>query len=272
MRLIDVGRPFQGLQGGAKSPALLAALLAILSVSLAAQDLHPADYPQADIEYGLRIYAAQCSTCHLPTGDGIAGVNLRSGKFRNPVARDQDLARIITSGIPQTAMPPFKLDAAEVSGVIAYLRNMNTFDPASVKAGDARRGQAIFDGKGRCATCHRVNGRGPRSAPDLSDVGAVRGAGSLQRSLVDPSSQMMPINRPVRAVTKDGKVVTGRRLNEDTYSVQLIDEQEHLLSLTKADLKEYTILKTSPMPSFKDTLSADELSDVITYLLSLKGL
>jgi putative heme-binding domain-containing protein len=261
MRLIDVVRP-----------ALLSALFGALSISLAAQDLHPADYPQADIEYGSRIYAAQCATCHLPTGDGIAGVNLRSGKFKNPVSRDQDLARIITTGIPQTAMPPFKFDAGEVSGVIAYLRNMNTFDPASVKPGDARHGQALFEGKGRCATCHRVNGKGPRSAPDLSDVGSVRSAGSLQRSLLDPSSQMMPINRPVRAVTRDGKIINGRRLNEDTYTVQVIDDQEHLLSLTKADLREYTILKASPMPSFKDTLSPDELGDVVAYLLSLKGL
>src|SRR5215470_19675364 len=105
MRVIDVG---------------FVALLAASSVSLAAQDLHPGDYPKADIEYGSRIYAAQCSTCHQPTGDGIAGVNLRSGKFRNNVSRDQDLARIITSGIPQTAMPPFKFDAGEVSGIIAY--------------------------------------------------------------------------------------------------------------------------------------------------------
>jgi putative heme-binding domain-containing protein len=261
MRLIDVVRP-----------ALLSALLGALSVPIAAQDLHPADYPQPDIEYGSRIYAAQCATCHLPTGDGIAGVNLRSGKFKNAVSRDQDLARIITTGIPQTAMPPFKFDAGEVSGVIAYLRNMNTFDPASVKPGDARHGQTLFEGKGRCATCHRVNGKGPRSAPDLSDVGAVRSAGSLQRSLVDPSSQMMPINRPVRAMTRDGKVINGRRLNEDTYTVQVIDDQERLLSLTKADLREYTILKTSPMPSFKDTFSADELADVVAYLLSLKGL
>jgi putative heme-binding domain-containing protein len=261
MRLIDVVRP-----------ALLLALLGALSISLAGQDLHPADYPQADIEYGSRIYAAQCATCHQAAGDGIAGVNLRSRKFRNNVSSDQDLAQIIRNGIPKTAMPPFKFDAAEVSGVIAYLRNMNTFDPGSVKPGDARRGQAVFEDKGRCATCHRVNGKGPRSAPDLSDVGSVRSAGSLQRSLLDPSSQMMPINRPVRAVTKDGKIINGRRLNEDTYTVQVVDDQERLVSLTKADLREYTILKTSPMPSFKDTLSAGELGDVVAYLLSLKGL
>ena len=88
-------------------------------------------------------------------------------------------------------------------------------------------------------------------APDLSDIGATRSAGSLLRSLTDPASQMMPINRPVRAVTRDGKVINGRRLNEDTYTVQLLDDQERLVSLVKADLREYTILTASPMPSYR---------------------
>ena len=48
---------------------------------------------------------------------------------------------------------------------------------------------------------------------------------------------MLPINRPVRAVTQDGRTIRGRRLNEDTYTVQLIDEQERLVSLVKADLQ-----------------------------------
>jgi len=98
-----------------------------------------------------------------------------------------------------------------------------------------------------------------------------RSAASLQRTLVDPSSQMMPINRPVRAVTRDGTVINGRRLNEDTYSVQLIDDHERLVSLMKADLREFKILTTSPMPSYKDVFSGDELADLLAYLLSLKG-
>ena len=82
---------------------------------------------------------------------------------------------------------------------------------------------------------------------------------------------MLPANRTVRAVTKDGKVINGRRLNEDTYTVQLIDEQEHLVSLTKADLREFAVLKSTPMPSYKDKLSAQDLADLEAYLLSLKG-
>ena len=231
---------------------------------------HPDEYAPADIAYGARLYDAQCTTCHGATGDGISGVDLRSGKFRN-AATDQDLSRVITNGIQGTAMQAFKFDTSELAGIVAYLRNMNSFDRGSVKAGDAGRGRMAFDGKGGCARCHRVGAQGSRVAPDLSDIGATRSAGSLLRSMTEPTGQMMPINRPVRAVTRDGKVINGRRLNEDTYTVQLLDDQEKLVSLTKADLREYAILTVSPMPSFKDRLTESELADVVAYLLSLKG-
>jgi putative heme-binding domain-containing protein len=259
----------------ARLPRLSAALfVAVLCASAAAAQgaaqTHPGDYAPPDIAYGSRLYDAQCTTCHGANGDGVGGVDLRSGRFRNAVT-DQDLVRVITTGIPGTGMQAFRLDPSEITGIIAYLRNMNTFDRGSVKAGDANRGRALVDGKGDCARCHRVGAQGSRVAPDLSDIGAVRSPGSLLRSLTDPSAQMMPINRPVRAVTTDGKVINGRRLNEDTYSVQLIDDQERLVSLIKADLREYTILTASPMPSYRDRLTPDEISDVVAYLLSLKG-
>jgi putative heme-binding domain-containing protein len=230
----------------------------------------PAVFAPADIAYGARLYDAQCTTCHGANGDGVGGVDLRSGKFRNG-GTDQDLIRVIMTGIPGTGMQAFKFDPAEITGVVAFLRNMNAFDRGSVKTGDASRGRTTFEGKGGCTRCHRVGTVGPRVAPDLSEIGATRSAGSLLRSLTDPTSQMMPINRPVRAVTKDGKVINGRRLNEDTYTVQLIDDQERLVSLFKADLREYTIQTVSPMPSFKDRLNDAELADLVAYLLSLKG-
>ena len=82
---------------------------------------------------------------------------------------------------------------------------------------------------------------------------------------------LSPINRPVRAVTRTGRVINGRRLNEDTYSVQLIDDQERLVSLPKAELREFTISTTSPMPSYQDRLSPEERAAVVAYLLTLKG-
>jgi putative heme-binding domain-containing protein len=242
-----------------------------LSVASAQSPVPPHDnlYASADIAYGATVYTAKCVACHGPQGDEIGGVNLRSGTFRNAVI-DRDLERFIRTG-STAGMPAFTLDAADMTGIIAYLRNMNAFDAATVKTGDEARGRAIVLGKGACTGCHRVDLDGSRVGPNLSDIGAVRSAGSLQRTLVDPTSQMMPINRPVRVVTKDGTVINGRRLNEDTYSLQIIDDHEMLHSLMKANLREFTISKTSPMPSYKGKLSDEEIGDVVAYLLSLKG-
>jgi putative heme-binding domain-containing protein len=228
-------------------------------------------YTSADIEAGSRLYANQCSMCHGPNGDGVSGIDLRRGTFRRSVS-DEDLAGVITRGIATTGMPSFTFQPSELTSVIAFIRA--GFDKAgtAVKVGSPARGLALFGGKGGCATCHRVNGVGPRTAPDLSDIGAVRTASNLQRSLLDPTAAMLPINRPVRAVTRDGRTIRGRRLNEDTYTVQLIDDQERLVSLVKADLRVWEVAKTSPMPAATMTLTAEDVADVLAYLLSLKGL
>jgi putative heme-binding domain-containing protein len=251
--------------------AFTAALAVVISIGAAHAQapLHDAQYADADIAYGASLYKEKCVTCHGTQGDAIGGVNLRSGTFRNAVI-DRDLERFIRAGSP-AGMPAFMLDSAEMAGIIAYLRNMNAFDAATVKAGDVARGRLVFNGKGACTMCHRVGATGSLAGPNLSDVGATRSAGSLQRSLLDPASQMMPINRPVRIVTKDGTIVNGRRLNEDTYSLQMIDESGRLRAFMKSDLKDYVIDTKSPMPSYKSRLADDEVADVVAYLLSLKG-
>jgi putative heme-binding domain-containing protein len=164
------------------------------------------------------------------------------------------------------------LRPAELTAVIAFIRAGFDHASSAVRVGDASRGRALFEGRAECATCHRVNGVGPRLAPDLSDIGSVRTLAALQRALLTPNEALLPIHRPVRVVTKDGRTLNGRRLNEDTYSVQIIDEQENLLSLAKANLRELTVGTTAVMPSYEDRLSQDELADVIAYLVSLKGL
>ena len=245
--------------------------LAGVGARLAGQAPPPVQYSPVDIQYGSRLYAQQCVICHGPTGDLIAGVDFWSGRLKR-APTDNALRMIISNGIQGTAMPPFKFDASEMTMIVAYVRNMKDFDAASMPGGDKARGQAIFEGAGGCAGCHRVNGKGPRLAPDLSDIGAIRSAAALQKTLLDPSAAILPLNRSVRAVTRDGKVITGRRLNEDTYTVQLLDEQERLVSLTKSDLKDYTVMMASSMPPYKDKLAGQEMVDLMSYLLSLKGL
>ena len=140
------------------------------------------------------------------------------------------------------------------------------------QTGDAARGKAVFEGKGQCATCHRVNGNGSRIGPDLTDIGNLRKPEQLEKSILDPDAEIDRQNRTYRVVTRTGETISGRLLNLDAFSIQLLDSKERLRSFTKSDLKEWAFVERSPMPSFKDKLSAQELADVVSYLLSLKGI
>src|SRR5262245_48130553 len=137
--------------------------------------------------------------------------------------------------------------------------------------GDAVRGKAIYDGKGACASCHRVNNVGSRLGPDLSEIGNSRAADHLQRSLVDPDAEILGTNRFYHVTTKDGVTTTGRLLNLDTFSIQMMDSKERLRTFVKSDLREHGFAEKSAMPSYKDKLTAPELADLVSYLTSLKG-
>jgi hypothetical protein len=104
----------------------------------------------------------------------------------------------------------------------------------------------------------------------LSDIGLIRTPAALQRTILDPTSALLPINRPVRILTRDGETIRGRRLNEDTHTVQLVDSGERLRSFVKADLAEYEVRETASMPT--PNLTPEQVADLIGYLLTLRGL
>jgi len=246
------------------------AALLVAAARAAAQAPHAGQYEQADIELGAQLYAGHCVVCHGERGDAMPGANLGSGKFRHAEV-DRDVTALIRAGIPGTAMAPSAYTDTELGALVAYLRNMGSVNLSAVKLGDAARGRALFVGKGNCASCHRVGAEGPRAAPDLSSIGAMRTPATLQRALLDPNDALLPTNRPVRAVLRDGRVVTGRRLNEDTFTVQILDANERLVSLERADIREYTVSTQATMPSYATSLNDDERADLVAYLLSLKG-
>ncbi len=252
------------LAGSLTLTLVAAVALAIATPAFAQHEVTP-----ADIEEGGRLFQASCTSCHGAEGDAVFGVDLGRGQFRQAVT-DTDLIRVIRTGVPEKGMPPSSFSEAQAGTIVAYLRSLVS-TPASLVPGDATRGRTLFEGKGACATCHRVNGSGSRLGPDLSDIGQLRRAGELERSLVDPGAEILPPNRPFRVVARDGTTTTGRLLNHDSVMVMMIDTQEQLRSFMKASLREYAFVDKSQMPSARDTLSSEEIVDVIRYLVSLTG-
>jgi len=249
-------------------------LLALAAMATLAAQEH--SYTPADIENGSRLFQSTCAGCHGQNGDGVAGIDLSRGQFRRATS-DTELIKVIQTGIQGTTMPPHNLTDQQAGSIVAYLRNMATLRRGGTAdvlrgVGDASRGRALFEGKGQCLTCHRVNGKGSRLGPDLSDVGATRPLAELHQALLDPNAAMRAGNRFVRAVTKDGTTITGRLMNQDSFSIQLIDANERLVSVPRSNLREYGFVKTSPMPAARDRLSLEEVDDVVGYLVTLKGL
>jgi len=243
----------------------------------------PSVAAQSSLARGRQLFEYQCARCHGITGGGAMGPSLRHPVL-DRAPDDSAFAQLLTSGIYERGMPPaWQLNQGEMADVIAYVRSLGRTTTAKVVGGPAQ-GRAIFAGKGGCRTCHMVNGVGGAFGPDLSIIGAARGPEYLTESLINPGAAL-PVGAqsnyaaaqfarylPIHAVTATGREITGVRVNEDRFTIQVRTLSGSLQSLDKADLR---VLEkrfgTSLMPSYSGVLSQTELNDVVAYLVSLRG-
>jgi cytochrome c oxidase cbb3-type subunit III len=265
---------------------LAAALLGGLTLPLRAQTPAPAAQqtrnpftgdPQA-ITKGAVLFRQECVFCHgVGARGGMRGPDLTTGTWNHGGA-DADLVRTITDGVPGTAMPPNNLKTDEIWQIVSYLRTVQ--QPPAAAVGDAARGETLFFGTARCSTCHIVNGRGGRLGPELSMVGSARSRAYLVESIRQPARQLTQ-NRTfgdglkydtVTAVTADGRTIVGVPMNEDTFTVQLMDTSERIHSLDKKTLKSIRHENRSLMPAYDASRLADaDLDNLVAYLQSLRS-
>ena len=251
----------------------LQVLLFLPALALLAQHGSSPDVPFStpdDQAAGARSFRSQCAACHGPEGSGgVVGPSLSTGNFKNG-GSDEALYRVITKGIPGTAMAGFPLNGREVWQLIAYLRAVNIGKAAEQAKGDAAKGERVFNAN-NCGHCH-TNGKGGGFAgPDLSEIGSHRSLAQLESSILDPSADVAPDYWSLRAKTKSGQTITGIRLNEDMTSFQIREQSGRLRSVLKSDLASSEITRNSPMPSFQGKLSAGDLQDLVAYLASLRA-
>lgn len=240
-------------------------LVALGTALLLAQTIRPQSAP-ADVAAGAKTFRSHCAVCHGPKGEGGQGPNLTTGVFRHG-GTDADLLRTISNGIPGTAMPGIFYTEDRVRQIVAYLRTLSANGNST---GDTTRGREIYRARG-CAQCHRIDGEGGRLGPDLSRVGRSRAAPYLKQALLSPGDNVSPDFWVVSFTTKTGDKQSGFLRNEDTYTVQFLDFNENLRSVSKADILDYQVAKESRMPPYREVLSDKELNDLVAWLSSLKG-
>jgi cytochrome c oxidase cbb3-type subunit III len=246
-----------------------------------AQNTPTSSAAKPDLEDGKRQFAQSCSTCHGVNAGGEVGPDLHGvvAKLGDPAVHD-----IVRRGIPGTAMPGSStMSERQVGDVVAYLRSLDTTAAPTAITGDPSKGEALYKSSG-CPTCHMIAGQGGEIGPELTRIGAMRGAAGLKARLLDPGADLPQVGEGgvfgsrwtqylmFRAVEKDGHVIEGMRVGEDSFSIVLKDAGGKFHGLWKPDLRS---LEKEPgkslMPSFKGTLSDAQLDDLVAYLTTLKG-
>ncbi len=166
-------------------------------------------------------------------------------------------------------MPGSYFSEPKLWRVVAYVRSLGERPRVTNLPGNPAQGEELFRGRGACLPCHLVNGEGGRLGPDLTDIGSRRNLDFLKASLLKPNDHIDLRYLSLRVVEKNGKTLQGIRLNEDPYSLQMMDRDVNLQSLWKRDL-EILLEKKSWMPSYEGILREGEVNDLVAYLSSLR--
>jgi putative heme-binding domain-containing protein len=228
---------------------------------------------------GQALFRGLCSGCHGGAGRGGKGPDLTDNRWIHGSA-DQDIASVISNGVPKTTMKKMgdALKPDQIRTLIAYIRSLARTSTDSMWkpyiAGDPKAGQKLFfdsQGKAQCAKCHTVGNEGGRIGPALDRIASRRAPEFIMESILQPSKEIAPEFEAVAVVTKDGRVITGLRVNETNFSIQLHEENGRFHSLLKRDLDDLKVLKKSLMPeNLAEILTVKELHDLFAYLMTLE--
>ena len=228
-----------------------------------------------DVARGKRLFEGQCARCHGMQGGGGTGANLRRPRLQR-APDDESLFDVIRNGIPGAGMPDtWAMSDNEVRDVMAFVRSLGRVLPEPLP-GDPEKGRLVYQ-KAECGNCHIVAGKGGNIGPELSDIGSRRGVEFLRGAMLHPgkdralTAQGYATYLPFVAVFKDGRVLAGARVNEDTFTIQLRDTNNRLYSLQKSDLEELRKLDVSVMPSYGTLFYQADIDNVVSYLAGLRG-
>jgi putative heme-binding domain-containing protein len=143
---------------------------------------------------------------------------------------------------------------------------------SSLKDGDVRRGQAVFNSsKASCSACHAIGYLGGNVGPDLTQIGKIRTERDLLESIVFPSASLVRSYETVQVTTKSGKVHNGLIRKDATEEIVLATGANQEVRLARDDIEEIQPSKVSVMPAGLDQqLTERELADLVAFLKACK--
>jgi putative heme-binding domain-containing protein len=247
-----------------------AILLLLAAVPASAQTRALAAAGANDLAAGQKIFDAQCAWCHGANGTGGNGPNLQRPTLSH-AEKDADLVQIVRNGIPGTEMPSFAIALTDRMAwqTAAYVKSLGRTRGRTLP-GNAKNGAALYESNG-CGSCHIVGGHGTGLGPELTRIGALRGAPYLRDAMVKPAASHPPGYLVVRATQNDGSEVRGIRLNEDVFFILVRDSRGTVHSLEKSKLTSVERqIDATLMPSYA-RLSDAQLDDLVAYLSALRG-
>jgi PQQ-dependent dehydrogenase (methanol/ethanol family) len=218
-----------------------------------------------DLSAGQKLYQKSCTACHGGNAKGGRGPDLTTGQWRWGRSDDAIVKNII-QGIPGTEMPAFPMTTSEGESIVAYLHSLKSNPPDEKVQGDAAKGRELFFGSANCSRCHMFSGRGGRLGPDLSSIRSERGVSELREAILSPDKSLVRGYATVEATLPSGQLLRGVIKAEDTFSIQVMDENEKLHSLLKEDLRGIKKPLKSLMPT--PVLTSDQVNDVLAFLKS----
>jgi len=250
---------------------LVVGLAGGLAPGLSAQEGDNPFTTAMDVRTGRQLFTRQCSVCHgVRATGGDVGPDLTTGQFEH-ASTDAGLFGVISDGIPDTPMAGLNRNRSDqaVWQIVAYLRSLSGAGERVAVTGDASAGERLYLGTANCSSCHRINSEGGRHGPDLTTIGDRRSPEQLLSDLVDPDERVQTAWWTMRVTHLDGTQVEGRRMNEGTYSVRILDADDNMWSFQKRDLRDSERIETSSMPTYAGTLTDGQLENLVAYLYGL---
>ncbi len=267
---------------------VLAALLFISAglIPVRAQDKNPLAKDPNAAKLGEFEFRANCAFCHgLGARGGGRGPDLTRIQKKHGNS-DADIFRTINEGVPGTAMPPngatqqrVGMTEEEIWQVVSYIRSVQV-KTSGQATGNAAHGKELFSGSAACASCHMMEGKGGRLGPDLTATGTARSVDYIVESVRNPSRRLAQglteamkefsqEYETVNVVDERGQKFQGVVLNEDNFTLQMIDTREQVHLFEKEKLRSLDKSRESLMPKYDEKMLPEkDLQDIVAYLLS----